>query len=443
MNHCPQDQQWEAQLQVILGNPPAPDFDEWCERNPATVVAIKNPVLLRGTNSEQRTIKRPLKWIVTAVIAVFGFMWMVSGGVTISKTAFADMIPGVDEVEAMTWTGTFYIRSTSADGQRTWINKERRLYAYRHPGLYRETFLDEVGNPRTVQITDARSGRSLQLDLRNKKAILKVVGETYDVNGPFVWIGEMLRERKRVKSISLQGQKKIDNKTANVVRALCITGDGLKTWSTDFFFDAESKGLVGRWIAEEKDFDPETAADRNQPAEKAYKISTSVGLLQHEILINPQLDRSDFQLEAPVGYTLETIANPTVTEDDIVTYLGAAARFNDNNFPDSPYHAYDTDKLNAAWMKEQSARLSAEQQLIEIVDKIRRSGIYESPVHKFENDQITPQSLIYVGSGVKVGAADQIVCWYRFRKAMKYRAIYGDLSVKDVTANQLPLKVAN
>jgi len=44
----------------------------------------------------------------------------------------------------------------------------------------------------------------------------------------------------------------------------------------------------------------------------------------------------------------------------------------------------------------------------------------------------------YAGSGVKVGDADKAVFWYQPEGSQTYRVIYGDLSVKDVVAGDLP-----
>jgi len=44
----------------------------------------------------------------------------------------------------------------------------------------------------------------------------------------------------------------------------------------------------------------------------------------------------------------------------------------------------------------------------------------------------------YAGNGVKVGEADKAIFWYLPEGADTYRVIYGDLSVKDVTPENLP-----
>ncbi len=44
----------------------------------------------------------------------------------------------------------------------------------------------------------------------------------------------------------------------------------------------------------------------------------------------------------------------------------------------------------------------------------------------------------YVGKDVKFGDAESPVCWYRPTDSETYRVIYGDLSIKDVTPDNLP-----
>lgn len=387
------------------------------------------------------------KWITASLLVVCGLMWMGSGSGTLSPSAFADDIPGVDNVQTMSWTTTYYVRYSTEDGKKSWIRAERRLHAYRHPGQYRETMLDEKGETIGVHITDNRAGRMLQLDLKEKKAVLKLPVQRSDERGPFAWAGDVIRERKfgesnRVKSVSLQGQKEIDKTQANVVRAKIQNVEAQSELRIDFLFGAASKQLVGIWTPNEAALEFETAADRNDQAEEKWHKMAPVAALEHEMVLNPKLDPAEFSLDPPASYAFEKMAKPTVTEDEMVAYLGAAARFNDNQFPDSPYNAFDSDKFNAASEKELTDRTAVEQALIDIRDKIMLREIYRSPVKQFEEDQTAPNSFHYVGSGVKVGEAARIVGWYKLRNSTKYRAFYGDLTIKDVTSAQLPLNVA-
>jgi hypothetical protein len=61
------------------------------------------------------------------------------------------------------------------------------------------------------------------------------------------------------------------------------------------------------------------------------------------------------------------------------------------------------------------------------------------PLLQFVEDQTAPDSFHYVGAGAKVGQADRIVCWFITRATAEHRAVFGDLSIRDVTSSELPL----
>jgi hypothetical protein len=42
---------------------------------------------------------------------------------------------------------------------------------------------------------------------------------------------------------------------------------------------------------------------------------------------------------------------------------------------------------------------------------------------------------------VQLGSADRIVMFYKLKNTGKYRAVYGDLTVKDVEPKDLPLPI--
>jgi hypothetical protein len=46
----------------------------------------------------------------------------------------------------------------------------------------------------------------------------------------------------------------------------------------------------------------------------------------------------------------------------------------------------------------------------------------------------------YKAEGVKLGAADKIIFWYKPDGETKYRVVYGDLHTGDVATDQLPEK---
>ena len=351
MNPSLHDEGWEDRLRAGLGECPRPDFEAWRARN-AAALSVPEPSPSHRSIPYRRIIMERSRWIAASLLLVLGLFWLYPGG-SLGRGAFAETIPGVDGPGTITWTTTYYSRVTSADGKRTWLQEERRLHAYRHPGQYRETFLDKAGQPRSIEITDARAGRTLVLDLKEKKAVLKASRGYPDVRGPFAWVGEALRDRMvakvlPVKSVSLQGTREIDKIQANVVRAMIVENEDQGPARRDFLFDRNSKRLVAIYITNEKDFDAETAPERKQAAEEKTSMWRPVACWEHEIVLDPKLDAADFRLDPPAGYAYEAQAKPTITEEEMVAFLGAAARFNDGVFPDSPYAAFDQAKFNAA-----------------------------------------------------------------------------------------------
>ncbi|WP_168205238.1 hypothetical protein [Bythopirellula goksoeyrii] len=444
----------EEQLRASLGTAPTPDFDSWCKRHPDATAVLKSLAPPAHTHELSKYIDRRTVMIISKVLAaslliVCGLMWIGPDSNTLSQSAFANSIPGIDNVQTMKWTSTIYIRLSDKDGKKSLIRKERRLYAYRHPGQYRETFLDEEGKPYSVEITDLNAGRMLTLDLREKKAVLKFPPFRRDLRSPFAWVGDMIRERKypgdgegcRVKSVSLQGQKEIDRIQANVVRVITLNGLDQNDHRTDFFFDASTKQLVGMWGPNEVDLEFETLENGASVSKNEWYRMEPIGGLTHEIVLDTKIAASEFSLDPPADYAFEKMAKPTVTEGEMIAYLGAAARFNNQVFPESPYNAFDSDKFNAASYKDPKDRTKVEQAMIDIRDKIMMREIYRSPVKQFEEDQTVPNSFYYVGTGVEIGQADKIVGWYRLRQGKQLRAFYGDLSVKDITESQLPLNL--
>ena len=181
MIRMPEDLPWESRLRSGLGVAPTPDFAAWCRRH-AAATQFLNPVVTTRYRRNRRILMRSILAVAASLLVAVGVTWFQSGG-SLDSSAFAQTIRGVNNAQTITWTTTFYGRVTSADGKRTWLTTERHLHAYRQPGNYRETVLNEAGEPWRVLITDARGGRELTLDLKAKKAALKAPMVPHDVRG--------------------------------------------------------------------------------------------------------------------------------------------------------------------------------------------------------------------------------------------------------------------
>jgi hypothetical protein len=63
------------------------------------------------------------------------------------------------------------------------------------------------------------------------------------------------------------------------------------------------------------------------------------------------------------------------------------------------------------------------------------------PTSHFVKNRTVENSFRYIGKGVKLGDEERIVCWYKLKGSDIYRVVYGDLSVRDIAPEDLPLPV--
>ena len=137
----------------------------------------------------------------------------------------------------------------------------------------------------------------------------------------------------------------------------------------------------------------------------------------------------------------------------MIDYLGIVADFNDKTFPDqltpTPHNLMS--KINQALKKPEKDLTAVEKKLIDTDMDYCRRGVDtagNAPILVFfywNPDATVEKSFRYLGKGIKLGDKDRIVCWYKLKEAKNpktYRVVYGDLSVKDVAPEDLPLRVA-
>ncbi len=440
MNENRKNEPWENELSQVLGPAPEPDFQQW----QAKFLPVNQPVAIEITpiqhHQDKSTWATLLLKLVASVVIACGLIWWALGGFSGSHQAFAAEIPGVDTVNQITWTEIFFVRVTSADKKRTWFLKDRHECAYQHPGKFRTTYFDEDGKPISVEITDTMADRTLVLNLKDREAVLKVAEGRSDARGPFAWVGDQLRG-KIGGTVSIRGTHKFDNIDCTDVMWKKTTNGEVQVFH--FYFDVANKKLTGINMTnpgEKMDLES-TVGEIQNPAEEKWSFKTPIGVRTSDLNLNSQLDKSMFSLEPPSGYKVEHVAPPTVTEDELLEYLAAAAEFNNGVFPDSFEQAFDSQKFNDASMKNRADRSSTENRLIDIRDKIMLREIYRSPVLKFLEDHAVENSSQYVGADVKVGDTDKLIFWYKPKGSTKHRGFYGDLKIKDLTDADLPIKL--
>ncbi len=356
------------------------------------------------------------------------------GGVAVA----AEILAQIDEAEAITWKTTYYNYVTSADGERTWLSTEEREVAYKAPGLYHEVALDDDMQIRSIWIVDAVNAVELSLNPAARTATLSEVAVVLrSPRGPFVWVEEKMKGG----DLQFVGKATTPAGEADVYRTAFWDERNGNAWSYDFWLDARTRRLVALWVPGANIFDPDSDPARDTPPEEHWgMVTTSAGTICHDIDFGAELDDSLFRLEAPEGYEVTFRERPTVTEEEMIEYLGVLADFNDRTFPDSPY-GFPAYRANQIWDKPEEDRAPAEQKLLDTSNRYIIRGLNSMPTRHFISDHTEEGSFHYVGKGVELDDEKSVVCWYKLRDTGTYRAVYGDLSVKDVNPEDLPLGV--
>ncbi len=355
-----------------------------------------------------------------------------------SRAAFAQLAEQIEKAKTITWKQTFYNHVTSKDGQRTWVETETREMAYKAPGLHREVLHPTIhGQIEHTCITDAVNLKSLSLVPPEKSAVLRELAATPESpRGPFAWFKEQMNEP----DLQWVGKRTTAQGEVNVFRKVFHRDASRGYPSRDFWINPVTKRLVAVQSPGADVYDPETDPERRNPVEKAWGRITPACVLMYDIDFDAELDDSLFSLVPPAGYTLQTEQRARVTEKEMLDYLGIMADYNGQTFPDRPY-SIDSERLNDIYDRPKADRTATEQKLLDTVNHYKMASLNMMPTAHFIEDQTVKGSFRYLGNGVKLGDSNRIVCWYKLKDAATYRVVYGDLNIKDMAAEDLPLPV--
>ncbi len=376
---------------------------------------------------------------LTAAAAVLVGVWLGVSNFTATgpgANAFAQTLEQIQKAKTITWTDTLYCRITSKDGQRYWYEANVFKFAYKAPGLYRETRLDRQGNVESVEITDVAAMKVLTLYPATKTATLSEERPKWDMEGPF------RDARQAFKDPDLQFLEKRKTSAGEVNVFRLVEGQCF----FDYWVNQKSKQLIEYHINQNERVtlaDYENDPRRDAPPEKETSGGTIVGSIENQINYDAELDDSLFRLDVPEGYTVETCKRHRVTEEEMLDFVRMIVEANAGVFPD---HVVDIpSELYNKYDKMPKADRSPEgQKLLDTARHYDRIRLRSGPVREFFEEIADWDSFRYFGNGAKLGDKDRIVCWYKLKHAKAprtYRVVYGDLSVKDVAPEDLPLPV--
>ncbi len=147
-----------------------------------------------------------------------------------------------------------------------------------------------------------------------------------------------------------------------------------------------------------------------------------------DICLGPDLPSELFSLRPPDGYELEPgppVDLAAANEHDLVTSLGLLAKFRGGVFPPQP----------TLWTPDLGRLVTTDMsygQLTTLALSLTRTSVFLSSLPGEGSEWC------YGGAGVRLGEPDTPVLWWRPRGAKRYRAIFADLTVRDVEPARLP-----
>ncbi len=158
------------------------------------------------------------------------------------------------------------------------------------------------------------------------------------------------------------------------------------------------------------------------------------------IAFDVELDEKLFSLDIPEGYSVKTLQRnlSEPTEKDFIESFRIWAEHMDGRFPSK----MDRSAVNE-FMKYQQEKMKQKGIEPTIEDITQLQQIIIDMTHGFPFVESLPadSDWHYAGKDVKFGDAATSIFWYRPKGSKNYRIIYGDLSVKDVTPENLPKQV--
>ena len=386
-------------------------------------------------------MKRIAKLAVAATILValglLGSWFMIGGGST--NIAFAEVAKALDNLRTATYDCTMEMKNPM-DGK---TNTTTMKCFFLAPSCERTEMSMSMGSAKdkgsSIIILDhqAMKGLTLAPELKLATTIdLSKIKKPAGPSNPFEMVRQLVREGssspgEKVESL---GKKEIDGRVAIGFRTHSNMADQA------FWADPQTAHLV----RVEVDF----------PGGSGHGVMSN---FRYDMELDPSL----FSLEPPAGYTIQNMNVTMPVENDLVNVLRLIAEHNDGTFPAAigmTSKEYQQ-AIQAASMSE-TQKLLKEPETAKLLKDLQahygkdRDGFMKAwmkammPFNQkltqkymqgmmFYNMLTSQNDSHYAGKDVKLGTPDRPIFWYKPTGAEKYRAIYADLSIKELTADDV------
>jgi outer membrane lipoprotein-sorting protein len=356
----------------------------------------------------------PWRWIVRSpvsrisAVAVLALalggiaVWFYGGGTT---PAFADFIEPILGAKTVTFKTTSEVEGQKITGKVMATASPQRV-RLEHDKVV--IISDDAGNTLTLRpaekVATVTALTNVPKDKRPKAIFFELRSQLADARDQPGWIRKPL------------GEKVIDGRRLVGFR---LTGHGM---------------ICELWG------DPKTGLpvriERSVPSHPNVKPT-----ICSDFVFDANLEESLFSLEPPAGYKVQklTVDDAPAEEKDLIETLRRYAQMRGGALPDQLDVVAFTKLFQEDWakshpMKGGSPSEEERQEQLNGMLKFVRGLSFAFVQLPREADAH------YAGKGVKVGAADTPVFWYRPGGAKRYRVIYADLSVRE--ADKAP-SVAN
>lgn len=260
--------------------------------------------------------------------------------------------------------------------------------------------------PNMTMIIDTENEKLLALDADAKTAVYAdISGDLGERHRSFIKFVRQIITQLQEGQVQQLGERVIDGK-----KAIGFVGKG-------------QNEAVTIWA------DPETAL----PIRIEAQIGQELFFSMKNFEFNAEVDESLMSMDVPAGYTLQekSLELGNASEEDFVESLRIWAEIiGDGTFPD----AIGTQSAMAQMpvlVQKVSAMQVSEEKGTQIGMSFAKGMLFHQTIE-------SQGQWNYAGAGVKLGDAGKAIFWYQPQGSATYRVIYGDLSVKDAAAEDLP-----
>ncbi len=332
------------------------------------------------------------------LIAATTALYIIAGPISTTTNVYAEVAERLHKALTMTYTVT---TSMPVEGMP---DMEMEV-AFKEPGLMRMTMTGGY-----VSVMDSVQGKALSIIPARQQFIEMDMSNLPDDPGQNqLSVIEKLRSLPDRADEEL-GETEIDGRT---VQGFRVTEEGV---TNTVWIDSKTRELV--------EVEIEFA---NAPG-----MSGTMTDIQFDVELPDEL----FSITPPDGYTrLELQVDVSeASEDDLIEYLRLWSSWTkDNSFPPT-LNPMELAKVSMEMVKAGKfgpEQQTTEEQSLDRTMKMTRGMMFVMKLPTDSNSR-------YAGENVKHGDADTPIFWYQPDGSDTYRVIYGDLTVKNVSPEDLP-----